>query len=258
MLSSLLLLIAAPAAATGPVRPPITLAPADIEVAISAPLRAETLRGVTMPDVPRRFRFQCLVDPVAGTLVQCRDLPPDVSPYRTLDAFFGAVRPWDDAAPNWRQVALDRIAGIRLKRGTPLLTTRGPGAISVLVEETISADDVAGPTAASDAVALAATDLVYDKPPTVELIRSFYPQAALRTGTRARVVSRCVVQDDSRLFCRDPHLDPPDQYMTPAERRAFEQASVQLISAFKLRPTAADGSAIAGRAVDLGVSWVLP
>lgn len=230
----------------------------DIRINISAALRAETLRDRTLPDVPRRFRFQCLVEPTARTLAGCRDLPPDASAYTSLASFTGPVKPPADPATDWRQVALDRIAGIRLRRSSPLVRNINDVPLSVIIDETVAAEDVTLPEGDPTVPPLAAADLVYDEPPTLDLIQSFYPPAALRTGTRARIVSRCLVQADRSLACRDPHLDPPDQYMTPAERRAFRQASVQLISAFRLSERARDESAVVGRTVDLGVSWLLP
>lgn len=204
---------------------------------------------------PQVVPLQCLVDMPWGVVRTC--VPLDGSA-RLSDAEFEARRASARASRSYTLAdAATQIAsatGIardtRAREGTTRMVRIDP---LVDMSGIVEVAPVNGP-------ALVRSDVTFQPGAIYAHSALLYPGIALREGVGARMVATCRVLIDTNITCYRAEFaeSQASAALHPSIAVAFASATLQLFEGSTVGPIATNGSATAGRDIELGVAWTLP
>lgn len=235
---------------------PVVADSTNIFYAPSPSLRSVTAAGVPgLPATPVAVRLQCEVA-TYGAPVACLPLDAGAKPVTSRAEWKKRVAAWTAtgaaaAAPAVR-VAIERVLFIRVQpvAGTAFAPPQ------MIFTESVSAGDAV--TLGKPIGTIEARDLEMDERPTPEILQSYYPVSALRSGIGARMKAMCRVMPNRKLLCRDAELIAPDAAITFALSSEFRNATYQVLDSIRLAPLTKQDEPVVGRDVEMRISFILP
>ncbi|PQM27334.1 hypothetical protein CVO77_01625 [Sphingopyxis lindanitolerans] len=240
-----------------------TVGPADIQIPVSASVRAETWdHFIIKPSEPHRVRVACIVLTEVGVPGACVPESFIAPGKKTIDwvaarSAYEKAFPSDDPA----EAALYFAASQRMNavRVTPRPDSKSMFAIRIF-EETISPTDARPPFTPGES--LGTLQVTITRPPDGRLMGMLYPTLALRNSVEAEIRMTCRIEADFSLLCRDPGqiaLRPADAGDQTADLiEDFRFSTYQLASTMRLGPKTIDGRDAVGRDLRIRIAWKLP
>ncbi|MGQ3101419.1 MAG: hypothetical protein ACT6Q5_08835 [Sphingopyxis solisilvae] len=240
-----------------------TVGPAEVEIPVSASVRADTWDGlVAKPSEPRRIRVACITIAkfgVPGACIPASFVKPGQKTFdwaAARDAYEKARQSDDASETALILAAARRMSALRI---SPRPNNKSMFAIRIF-EETISPTDARPPYTHGES--LGTRQVTMTRPPDGRLMGMLYPAAAMRYSVEARVRMTCRIEADFSLLCRDPGqitLQPADVGdRTAALTEDFRISTYQLASTMRFGPKTIDGRNAAGQDLSITIRWELP